>query len=220
MLEQCHAYVVGRDEEHDHGLVQTAGTLGFVSVSGLFRKGVPRLDEKLTTPCLFFLVHHRLEEEALRSVIAAVRYSEDDHIRFAPLVLLLDDGPYELVLRYVRLGFDDVITLPERRELVASRLCGQLGHEIIYFGTSGYLGPDRRRMERPSDTPDERRIGQHSHTRYTIIRSPERGARVLRSEVFGPLPDTPSLGAGGVPADFSARRTAAPARSQLKQSGA
>jgi hypothetical protein len=203
MLDQCHAYVVGRDEEHDHSLMQTAGTLGFISVSGLFRKGTPRVDVRRFFPCLFVLVHYRLEDEVLRSVIATVRSSENEQIRFAPLVMLLDDGPYELVLRYVRLGFDDVIALPERRELVASRLCGQLGQEITYFGTSGYFGPDRRRMERPVDTSDERRADRHPYTRYTIIRSADRGVRVLRQENYRGRSDTPSL-AAGMPQDARA----------------
>lgn len=199
MLEQCHAYVVGRDEEHDHSLVQTAATLGFVSASGLFRKGTPRVQERRNYPCLFFLIHHRLEDQVLRTLLTAVRCSEKDQVRFAPLVLLLDDGPFELVLRYVRLGFDDVIALPERRDLVVSRLCGQLGQEVTYYKTSGYLGPDRRRMERPSDIPDERRTGRDAYTRYTIIRSPEKGVRVLRQEDFGSRSDTPSLAATGFP---------------------
>lgn len=201
MLELCHAYVVGRDEEHDHRLMQTAGTLGFTSTSGLFRKGTPRVETRRFTPCLFFLVHHRVEDKVLRSVIAAVRYSEHEQVRFAPLVLLLDDGPFELVLRYVRMGFDDIITLPEQRSLVTSRLCGQLGQQITYFGTSGYLGPDRRRMERPTDAPDERRTGQHPHTRYTIIRSTDRGVRVLRQEDFGRDSGTPSLSGASLPQD-------------------
>lgn len=201
MLDQCHAYVVGKDEEHDHSLIQTAGTLGFTSVSALFRNGTPRPEERRFFPCLFLLVHHRLEDKVLRSVITTVRCSESKQVRFAPLVLLLDDGPYELVLRYVRLGFDDVIALPEQRKLVASRLCGQLGQEMTYFATSGYLGPDRRRMERPADTPDERRTGRHPYTRYTIIRSPDTGVRVLRLEEYGGDPDKSSLNAAGVPQD-------------------
>lgn len=184
MLERCHVYVVGKDEEHDYSLARTAGTLGFTSVSRLFRKGVPRVDEARAR-LSFFLVHHLLEDQALRSVIAAVRRNESDLIRFAPLVMLLDDGPFELVLRYVRLGFDDVIALPERRELVASRFCTQLDQEFTYFETPSYLGPDRRRMEWPSDSRDERRIGQHPYTRYTIIRNVDKGVRVLRKEVFG-----------------------------------
>lgn len=201
MLDQCHAYVIGSDEEHDQTLLKTAGTLGFTSVSGLFRKGIPRPDVRRLTPCLFFLVHHRVEDEVLRSVITTVRSSEHKQVRFAPLMLLLDDGPYELILRYVRLGFDDVIVLPERRALVASRFRNQLGKEVTYFSTPGYLGPDRRRMERPTDTPDERRTGQQPHVRYTVIRSADWGVRILRKEEIGGDPDTPSLAVPHFPQD-------------------
>lgn len=191
MLERCHVYVVGRDEEHDYSLAQTAGTLGFTSVSRLFRKGVPRVDEARTR-LSFFLVHHLLEDQALRSVIATVRRSQSDLIRFAPLMMLLDDGPFELVLRYIRLGFDDIIALPERRELVASRFCTQLDQEFTYFETPSYLGPDRRRMEMPSDPRDERRTDQHPFTRYTVIRNADKGVRVLRKEVFGDVSAGPA----------------------------
>ncbi|MDP1730278.1 MAG: hypothetical protein Q8L54_03685 [Devosia sp.] len=192
MLEGCHAYVVGRDEEHDYSLMQTVGTLGFTSLSKLFRKGVPRVDK--TRPGLsFFLVHHQLEEQAMRSVITAVRCCDSDPVRFAPLVVFLDDGPFELVLRYVRFGFDDVIILPERRELVASRLSGQLDREVTYFKTHDYFGPDRRRMELPPDPSEEFRNGRRSHTCYTIIRSPDKGVRILRKETCGSGPAAADL---------------------------
>lgn len=209
MLAQCHCYVVGRDEEHDHSLMQAAGTLGFASVSKLFHKGLPVIDQ--SRPRLsFFLVHYQLGEETMRSLVTRIRRNESDQIRFAPLILLLNDGPYELVLRYVRFGFDDVIALPERSELISARLCNQLDREFTYFETHDYLGPDRRRMERPDDVPDGRRTGRHRHTRHTIIRSVDRGVRVLRTETVGDLPDGQSARPAQREQEFHARHNLHP----------
>jgi hypothetical protein len=64
-------------------------------------------------------------------------------------------------------------------------------------------------MERPSDTPDERRTGHHAHTRYTIIRTAERGVRILRREDFGIPSDAPPVRAADLPQPaVGAHRTA------------
>jgi CheY-like chemotaxis protein len=183
MLEQCHAYVVGKDEEHDYELMKAAASLGFTTSSKLFRKGLPQVSRSRTR-LSFFLVHHHLEDASVRSLVARIRRDPSDQIRFAPLILFTHDGPFEVVLRYIRFGFDDVIALPERRDLVAGRLASQLEQEFTYFETADYFGPDRRRMERPGAEPDERRSGGHPHTRHTIIRSVDRGVRVLRVETL------------------------------------
>jgi hypothetical protein len=54
-------------------------------------------------------------------------------------------------------------------------------------------------MERPADTPDERRTGRHPYARYTIIRSPDTGVRVLRLEEYGGHPGVQPLGTAGIP---------------------
>jgi hypothetical protein len=186
MLERCHACVVGGDDHRLRSLSTMAGRIGFASVAAVPDGGMP-LPDPHGTPLTYFLVHHRLEEEAMHAIIGAIRGSEDDSICFAPLILIIDDCPFELVLRYIRFGYDDVISLPEKRDVLVARLSHQLDCETVYFQTDSYLGPDRRRMDRPSDMPDERRTGR-AHTRLTIIRSIDKGVRVIRQELVGETP--------------------------------
>lgn len=132
----------------------------------------------------FFLVHGDLSDEAKRSVLLNIRSCADDRFRFAPIVVLTRDGPFEDVLKNIDLGFDDVLVLPDNPELLQRRLFGQLTRDQIYFQTEDYLGPDRRRMELPDTPPDRRRIGVGGFTRLTIRRDGDSGARVVRREII------------------------------------
>ena len=85
----------------------------------------------------------------------------------------------------LRLGFDDVITLPEKREVIVDRLVGQLNSEHLYIQTDSYLGPDRRRMEFPGAPTDSRRMPDSPHVRLHIRRSVERGVQIVRQEIRG-----------------------------------
>ena len=189
-LEGCHAHVIAHGDAPNRSLVKLAGRAGFSAVDRVLGQSSAPLDHS-GGHLSFFLLHHQLGEQAMHSVIGAIRGSSNDLIRFAPLILIINDCPFELVLRYIRFGYDDVITLPERREVLVSRLANQLNRELVYFETSGYFGPDRRRMERPADKPDERRTGRHPYTRYTIIRNVAKGIRVLRKELLGCVQEAP-----------------------------
>ena len=53
-------------------------------------------------------------------------------------------------------GFDDVICLPEKRQILTQRFERQLLTSHLYFRTETYLGPDRRRMERATEVFNRR----------------------------------------------------------------
>jgi hypothetical protein len=184
MLQGSHAYVVAQTALQNRSLVKLASRAGFSSVATVLGADAAPLDhdgEHLS----FFLLHHQLSEPVMRAVIGAIRNSPNDNVRFAPVILIIDDCPFETVLKFIQFGYDDVIALPEKREELVSRLSNQLNTEVTYFEANDYLGPDRRRMELPTDTPDERRTGRHAHTRYTIVRSIDKGVRIARQELHG-----------------------------------
>lgn len=181
MLAYCRAYVVSAGATQDRALTTLAQRVEFGDVRSVFRSEPLPADQRVT----FFLVDYQLSEPSLRSIIASVRSNRHDVVRYAPIVLFLRDGPYQDMLRFIQLGFDDVIALPDKREVLSSRLRAQLRDDIVYFETDTYLGPDRRRMELPSDPIEFRRTGTTPHTKLFIERDSRAGVKVLRREIIG-----------------------------------
>jgi hypothetical protein len=132
----------------------------------------------------YFLTHHELGAETLMAVLRSVRSSIIDDVRFAPVVLFAADGPFEQYLEYIEMGFDDVITLPEKAKIVEQRLIAQLDTEHVYFETSTYFGPDRRRMEVEAPSEHKRATMPHSHVRHYFRRDPQRGIVLARSDSY------------------------------------
>lgn len=181
MLAYCRAYVVSAGATQDRALTSLAQRVEFGDVRSVFRSEPLPADQRVT----FFLVDYQLSEPSLRSIIASVRSNRQDVIRYAPIVLFLRDGPYQDMLRFIQLGFDDVIALPDKREELSSRLRAQLRDDIVYFETDTYLGPDRRRMEVPAEPVEYRRTGTTPHTKLFIERDSRAGVKVLRREIMG-----------------------------------
>jgi hypothetical protein len=132
----------------------------------------------------YFLTHHELGPETLAAVLRSVRSSIIDDVRYAPVVLFAIDGPFEQYLGYIDMGFDDIITLPEKAAIVEQRLLAQLGTEHMYFETATYFGPDRRRMEVEPPAEHKRAASPHSHVRHFFRRDPDRGIVVARSDSY------------------------------------
>jgi hypothetical protein len=185
MLSKCRAYVVAQTPAQNRSLVTLGNRAGFGSVASAL-DGEPLLSAPLAKEVVFFFLHHQLSDGAKRAVIGSLRASRDDAVRYAPAVLMIDDQPFEAVLHYVRLGFDDIITLPEKLPILVDRLIGQLNADHLYFQTHDYLGPDRRRMEiGVSTTAASRRRPDTPHVRLTIHRSSESGVEVRHREFVG-----------------------------------
>ena len=129
------------------------------------------------------LVHFAIGMEAKRQLLERVRHAGSVNICFAPVVLFLQDGPGDVMLEYIEMGFDDVICLPENSRIVGARLAAQIGQEHTYVETRRYLGPDRRRMELPSHSRPER-TDDHDYTNLTVLRTPEMGVQILRRQLI------------------------------------
>ncbi len=184
MLSQCRAYVVAQTLPQNRSLVTIANRAGFGSVATAL-DGQPLLSGASVNEIVFFLLHHQLADGAKRAVVERLRSSVEDAVRYAPIFLVIDDQPFETFLKYVRFGFDDIITLPEKRQILVDRLAGQLNADHIYIENDGYLGPDRRRMEVGANAGLSRSDTDAAHVRLTIHRSPEHGVQVRRREFNG-----------------------------------
>lgn len=183
MLAACRAYIVAQTPAQIRSLVNLAERAGFGFVGTVLGERRVAI-EAPRGEVLYFFLHHRLSDQVMQSIIRRIRDSREDPIRFAPICLIIDDCPFETIIKYVRLGFDDVIALPEKRDVLVGRLVSQLETEHTYFETADYLGPDRRRME-ILPVHDERRTGTTAFTKLIIYRSIETGVRLLRRELVG-----------------------------------
>jgi hypothetical protein len=183
MLGQCIAYLVAHAARESLELANIARRSGFSDIRPIASSSATEHQPSATLG--YFLVHHHLGQEAMKKVLKSIRASPLLEVRFAPVILFALDGPFEVYLEFIKIGFDDVITLPEKRPVMVDRLMGQIGGEQAYFETSRYLGPDRRRMEVAPPAEHDRAKHPHSHVRH-YFRRHVYGIEYLRREEFLP----------------------------------
>jgi hypothetical protein len=180
MLSHCRAYLIAPSVAECRTLASLAARSGFRVVHSAFDTAA----EDPELPVTYFFLHYHLSDAAMQQVIAQVRGLPDPGQRLSPVILIIDDCTVEVLLKYIDFGFDDVISLPEKREVLEARLAAQLNAEQVYYQTPDYLGPDRRRMELPHHT-DQRRANLSPHMRMVIRRDPVRGTSVLQRQLVG-----------------------------------
>lgn len=186
MLSDCQAVLFAQTPAQNRSLIRLANRVGFGAIRRVFGDE-PGPVAAGTTGVRFFLVHHRLSDKAKASIVIHLRSSDDEAVRYAPIILISDDGPIDVLLRYVQLGFDDVITLPEKCPILVGRLQQQLDSNVSYIETKSYLGPDRHRLEllpKESGASADTKI-----VRLTIRRSVAHGIQVVGRQLFS-LPGT------------------------------
>lgn len=171
----CDAILVAEDKAAVGLLQHIAASAGFRAIESVLNPGArPAVPAKVK----FFLVHYKMGDPAKAALLRSVRASRDDDLRFSPVVLITDDCSFEDMLKYIDMGFDDVISLPEKAEVLHGRLSSQVNADVIYIQTTSYLGPDRRRMELDW-RPDPLRQGEFKHSRLTIRRDTTAGTKVV-----------------------------------------
>lgn len=188
MFEQCRAVIIAADPQQSHTLELIARNLGFGDAVeyGEGASGAPRAH------VTFCFVDDQMPDEGLLEVLDVVRTERRNNLCYSPVILFTGDHSAVATLRYVRLGFDDVVALPIGRETLRGRLERQLYEDLVYVETTDYLGPDRRRLDRGA----ELRITASPYAQVLFYRDPERGIRVLGREHRGfrfraqPDPDT------------------------------
>jgi hypothetical protein len=183
MLDQCAAYLIARNESHTKALERLAKRLGFLHVEPLFsRKSFKPIESH---PVLkFFLMYRHMDEQLMITVRDVIRACSDPNIRYAPIILFAEDCDFESYLGFVKMGFDDILTLPDKKDMLVKRLESQVNADHTYFETATYLGPDRRRMEAPGHTDPRRGGEQQSRIKHTIHRTVSGGSAATQSEYF------------------------------------
>jgi PleD family two-component response regulator len=179
-IARCDAILVAEDKTAATLLERIAAGAGFRAIESVFNPGArPATPAKVK----FFLVHYQMGDLAKAALLKSVRSSRDDDLRFSPVVLIIDDCSFEDVLKYIDMGFDDVISLPEKAEVLHGRLSSQINASVVYIQTTSYLGPDRRRMELELRS-DHQRQGEFKHSRLTIRRDTALGTKVVGETIF------------------------------------
>jgi hypothetical protein len=183
VLDQCAAYLIAQSERHAAALERMARLLGFAHIEPLLSRG--DFEPSADRPTLkFFLMYRAMDARLMIKVRSVIRASRDDNVRYSPIILFTDDCSFETYLSFIELGFDDVLTLPDKKEMLIKRLEAQINTDHTYYETANYLGPDRRRME-SSGHVDPRRGGEPaSYSKYIVHRTPATGSKAVRSEVF------------------------------------
>lgn len=178
-LSQCHALVVAHGDQHINMMLRLCRSVGFGEAADLAVAGFDRVDARRV---LYTLVHYDMGDEAKQRLVSALRRSERTEISFAPIILFVPDIPYEQMLTYIAMGFDDVVCLPEKNDVLSARLEQQLNSEHIYIETPIYVGPDRRRMDVPSPIRPQR-TGTGDYTRILLRRVPGEGIAVVSRQL-------------------------------------
>lgn len=177
MFEQCRAVIIGADPHQSRTLELIARNLGFGEAVDYSEGGSGVAKAHVT----FCFVDDQMPDEGLLEVLDVVRTERRNHLCYSPVILFTEDASAEATLRYVRLGFDDVVVLPVSRSNLREQLGRQLYEDQVYIETKDYLGPDRRRMDRGSDL----RITASPYSQVLFYRDPERGTRILGREQRG-----------------------------------
>lgn len=180
MVERCRAIIVAPTPFDSRALAEIAAEVGFGDIANIF----DHTDQSngLRYPVSYFLVHHRLADTDCADIIDAVRNIDRRGLRLSPLVVMLPETSAESVRKFVGMGFDDVISLPQSQVQLTARLGTQLDRDIVYFETSDYLGPDRRRMDAHAFL---HRSAISPHTRIVLRRDPEQGTSILSRQPRG-----------------------------------
>jgi hypothetical protein len=193
LLSQCSAYLITRNEKEGAALMRLAARLGFGHAEQL---ASPHEQPAYERPMRFFLMYRHLSEDVMVNIRNIIRRSEDRNVQFSPIILFTEECDFDTYVRYVKIGFDDVLTLPDKRDMLVARLENQITSEHIYFETADYLGPDRRRLELPGQT-DPRRGGEsRSYSRHLVQRSVTEGSRPIRSDLLSNTPLAMRAGGG------------------------
>jgi hypothetical protein len=177
-LSQCIACLIAETAGQRRTLETLAARTGFGGISlDETGPGFPADDDRRLP---FFFFHSLIQDALLADALGRIR--SDSRYRFSPAVLIIGECSMSDVVRYVNLGFDDIVTLPEAARTLERRFAHQIGTPVSYFETATYFGPDRRRIKREGESAANKPAGEFRHVRYLIQRTP-LGVDILRREV-------------------------------------
>jgi hypothetical protein len=172
------AYVVG--DGPGAVLRDLARHMGFGAVY-TFRGIASAERQAAAAPLVYFLFSAVDDLRKLKPITEAIRASQVQRIRFAPMIYLSKSPSLDTIKACINLGFDDVITRPFTLNRISQRLQRQVGHTLVYYETPTYFGPDRRGRLKHEEGHSKRGTGGQ-YRRLEITRSPVAGINVLSDE--------------------------------------
>ena len=167
MFRNCNAYTIASESEWHGRLSGIMQQVGFRRCTRLEAAG--RMDAAMSKALSFLIIHSSKSRDLISRVASAVRKSDEDHIRFMPIVVLLDASRESEVVEFINLGCDDIIIYPCTPQVLSKRLELQVTTKREYFETDTYFGPDRRIPQFDKAHPD-RKGGAGSFYKKIVIK--------------------------------------------------
>jgi hypothetical protein len=177
-LTLCDAVLVAYDPPSEALLSQLAIAVGFRSRSSTLDSQAEQVPAKVK----FFLVHEDIADNTKSRLLRSIRGASSDDMKFSPVVIIANDCSFEDAMKFVAMGFDDVVSLPEHVDVLRERLLRQVTGTVLYVQSPGYLGPDRRRLEAPDKSTRKR--GEFDHSVLTLRRDPVLGTTIENVAIF------------------------------------
>jgi hypothetical protein len=189
---KAYAYVVGPQDMAWSSLFDISSDLGFAGVSDY--RGLSQVEQQAgETPVCYFLFSAVTDLRELRPIAHAIRFSSVPGIRFSPMVYCAEDPSMETSMACINMGFDDILALPQSKPMLRERLARQIGHNLVFYETEGYFGPDRRnRVTAMKPHRVVNRVGG-PFRRLEIVRNLLDGVSVLRDEFSASIPDVAAM---------------------------
>ena len=174
------AFVVGSRDGATAALNELARVVGFMPVERY--AGLARAEKQVrSTPLVFFLCAEVADVTTLKPMADAIRFSPSLDLRFSPLIYFSRTLSVDTIKACIRMGFDDVISLPYKVGDITERILRQVGTPLTYYETATYFGPDRRNRVGEARSADSDR-GGGEFRRIEIIRNPSTGIDVRRDD--------------------------------------
>jgi hypothetical protein len=179
-MQAC-AFVVGPGDGRGAALRSLARQVGFEAVYP-YRDIADAERQSASSPLIFFLFAAVDRLGKLTRVGEAVRQSQSQRVRFAPMIYFAETPSLDTIRACINIGFDDIITLPVALSRVEERLERQLYRAVTYYETPTYFGPDRRnRLGHESHGHSGRGTGGQ-YRRLELVRNPGAGIEILRDD--------------------------------------
>ncbi len=179
------AVIIGDPKGSGSAVYNVAAKIGFEFVKPYAnRPTLPLLVQG--TPLSFILFAEVADPGVYEPLIREIRQSSSRALAFAPMAYFCESISRDIMDICVGAGFDDVISMPFMPERVRAQLMQQIEAPQVYFETSDYFGPDRRRLSAPrlADAFLRGLPLLQSARRIEIRRSLTTGVAILRDETI------------------------------------
>ncbi len=164
------AYFVSANADQSKVLCEFSAIAGFNKVSD-YTSLAQVEKQSFKTPIMFFIFEQADDIRYFKNIIRQIRACKRRNIRFSPLIYLCNIPSPQTIKNGIAMGFDDVIAKPFNSKKIKTRLEMQVNKVISYYETSGYFGPDRRKLEQTNNTVNSNKRKNMQYLKYKFIRN-------------------------------------------------